>query len=130
MANNIKCPHCGKSFDSEAILTADLTKSIEQQYQQKFNAETENIEANKKQLELDQQAFEEKKKKENELFAQKLHQEKLKMEEHHQQEKVLMEVTMKQQIQKSVSGDFENKIKMLEQNALDTEERLKLSRQK
>ena len=130
MANNIKCPHCGKSFDSEAVLTADLTKSIEQQYQQRFNAEAENIEANKKQLELDQQAFEEKKKKENELFAQKLHQEKLKMEEHHQQEKVLMEVTMKQQIQKSVSGDFENKIKMLEQNAHETEERLKLSRQK
>lgn len=47
-----------------------------------------------------------------------------------EQERKLMQQTMEETIRKSVAGDFENKLRLLEQNNKDNEEKLKAARQK
>lgn len=58
-------------------------------------------------------------KKKNEEFQLKL-----------EEEKKLLQQSLEQNIRKNISGDFENKLRLLEQNNKENEEKLKLSRQK
>jgi hypothetical protein len=119
MANNIKCPNCGHVFDVENVLAADIEQKYQQQYQDKLNQSLSKMEEDKRKLSADQQLFEEKKKKENELFAQKLQQEKLKLE-----------TEIQEQLRKSISADYENKLRLLQNNNNDNEEKLKEARKK
>ena len=119
MANDIKCPNCGHVFDVEDVLAADIEIKYQQQYQQRLQQSLGKVEEDKRKLADEQQQFEEKKKKENEIFAQKLQQEKLKLE-----------TEIQEQLRKSISGEFENKLRMLENNNKDNEEKLKEARKK
>lgn len=119
MTNDIKCPNCGHGFDAGSVLSSKIEKELSIKYQNKLNESLSKVEDDKKKLEADQQLFEEKKKKENEIFATKMQQEKLKME-----------VELQEQIRKSVHNDFENKLKILEGNNAENEEKLKISRNK
>jgi hypothetical protein len=119
MQNDIKCPNCGHVFDVENVIAADLEQKYQQQYQNKLTESLHKIEEDKKKLLQEQQLFEEKKKKENEIFSQKLQQEKLKME-----------TELQEQLRKSITADFENKMRMLENNNKDNEEKLKEARKK
>jgi len=58
-------------------------------------------------------------KKKNEEFMIKL-----------EEEKKIIQQTLESNIRRTISSDFENKLRMLEQNNKDNEEKLKLSRQK
>jgi hypothetical protein len=58
-------------------------------------------------------------KKKNEEFQVKLEEERKRMQQ-----------TLEENIRKTISSDFENKLRMLEQNNKDNEEKLKVSRQK
>ncbi len=119
MANNIKCPNCGHVFDVENVLAADIEKKYQQQYQDQLQQSLGKIEQDKKRLQDEQLQFEEKKKRENEIFAQKLQQEKLKIE-----------TEVQETLRKSIASDFENKIRLLEDNSKDNEEKLKEARKK
>ena len=119
MANNIKCPNCGHVFDVENVLAADIEQKYQQQYKDKLNQSLSKVKEDKKKLEADLQQFEEKKKKENEIFAQKLQQEKLKLE-----------TEIQEQLRKSISADYENKVRMLQDSNNNNEEKLKEARQK
>ena len=119
MANDIKCPNCGNVFDVENVLAADIEIKYQQQYQEKLQQSLGKIEQDKKKLEEEQQQFEEKKKKENEIFAQKLQQERLKIE-----------TEVQEQLRKSISADYENKLRILEESNKDNEEKLKEARRK
>jgi len=119
MANNIKCPSCGNVFDVENVLAADIELKFQQQYQLKLKESLVKVDEEKKKLENDLQLFEEKKKKENEIFAQKL-----------QQEKLRLETEIQEQVKKSVTADFENKLRMLQNSNTDNEEKLKEARKK
>ena len=119
MANNIKCPNCGHVFDVEDVLAADIEQKYQQQYQDKLNQSLTKMEEDKKKLATDLQLFEDKKKKENELFAQKLQQEKLKLE-----------TEIQEQLRKSISADFENKLRLLQNSNIENEEKLKEARRK
>jgi hypothetical protein len=119
MANDIKCPNCGHVFDVENVLAADIEKKYKQEFQDKLQKSLSKVEDEKKKLEADQLQFEEKKKKENEIFSQKL-----------QQERQKLETEIQEQMRKSISSDFENRLKLLQQNNADTEEKLKEARKK
>lgn len=58
-------------------------------------------------------------KKKNEEFQQKLEDEKKRMQQ-----------AMEENLRKNIAADFENKVRLLEQNNKDNEEKLKLARQK
>jgi len=119
MANNIKCPNCGHVFDVENVLAADIEKKYQQQYQDQLQQSLGKIDQDKKRLQDEQMQFEEKKKRENEIFAQKLQQEKLKIE-----------TEVQETLRKSIASDYENKIRLLEDNSKDNEEKLKEARKK
>ena len=119
MPTNIKCPNCGTEFDVENVLAIEIEHKYQQQYKDKLNQSLDKIEIEKKKLEADQSSFEEKKKKENEIFAQKL-----------QQEKLRLETEIQEQVRKSVSADYENKLRMLQTSNTDNEEKLKEARRK
>ena len=119
MANNIKCPNCGHEFDVENVLAADIEQKYKQQYQIQLQQSLNVIEEDKKKLQENQQKFEEAKKRENEIFAQKMQQERQKIEN-----------DLKEQITKSTAADFENQLRMLENNNKDNEEKLKEARKK
>jgi hypothetical protein len=119
MATNIKCPNCATVFDVENVLSADVEQKLKQRYEKQLQESLSQINSDKKKLEEDQRAFEEKKKRENELFQQKLQQEKLKMESE-----------LQQQLRKSIASDYENQLRLLKQSAEENEEKLKTARQK
>ena len=119
MANNIKCPNCGHVFDVENVLAADIELKFQQQYKTKLNDSLQKVEEDKKRLDIDKLQFDEKKKKENEIFATKL-----------QQEKLRLETEIQEQVTKSVAADFENKLRILQNNNNDNEEKLKEARKK
>jgi hypothetical protein len=119
MSSNIKCPNCGSEFDVQNVLSADVEQKLRQQFEKQWQQSLNQVNADKKKLEEEQNLFEEKKKKENELFQQKL-----------QQERQKIEIEMQQQLRKSISADFENELRLLKQNNLENEERLKAARQK
>jgi len=119
MNNNIKCPNCGEIFDVENVLSAELEKKIQQEYQEKLNLSLAKIEDDKKRLEEEQKDFEEKKKKENEIFAERLKAEKIKIAKEKEEE-----VTIR------IAADFENKIKMLEDNNAEANNKINEARKK
>lgn len=119
MSNLIKCPNCQHEFDVEDVLSTEIEKKLQQQYQDKLNESLHRMQADKQQLEADRKLFEEKKKKENELFAQRLQQERTRLEQELQQD-------LKQKLQL----DFDNQIKLLEQNNREQEAKLKEAREK
>ena len=119
MANDIKCPNCGHVFDVENVIAADIEQKLQEQYKEKLQQSLGKLEDEKKKLEADQVMFEEKKKKENEIFAQKL-----------QQEKIKMEADIQDQLRKSIAGDYENQLRILQDRSAESEEKLKESRKK
>ncbi|HZF65265.1 MAG TPA: DUF2130 domain-containing protein [Chitinophagaceae bacterium] len=119
MPTNIKCPTCSTVFDVENVLSADVEQKLKQQYDKQLQQSLQQINTDRKRLEEEQNLFEEKKRKENELFQQRL-----------QQEKIKMESELQQQLRKSISADFENELRLLKQTKADNEQRLKLARDK
>ena len=119
MSTNIKCPNCATVFDVEDVLSADVELKFKEKYEKQLQQSLALVNEDKKKLEEDQRLFEEKRRKENELFQEKLKQEKQKLE-----------AEIQQQLRKTISGDYENKLKLLQQNASENEEKLKTARQK
>jgi hypothetical protein len=118
-ATHIKCPNCSHEFDVQDVLSADAEKRIKQQYEQQLEQNKAAINAEKKKLSEQQAEFEEKRKKENEIFQQRLNTEKEKMQ-----------TEMQQQLRKSIAGDYENRLKMLQDNMEEKETKLKEAREK
>ncbi len=104
MASPIKCPNCGNEFAIE--------DSFSEEYKQKLEADK---------IELRAQMANFKKEKEEELLK--------KTKEFQQREKEL-QLSIEQNLRRSISADFENEVKMLKQNNRDAEEKLKNARQK
>jgi hypothetical protein len=117
--HNIKCPSCGNEFDVQDVLSADMEQKIKQQYEKQVQDAQAQLAREKKKLEEDQASFEEKRKNENSLFQQKL-----------QQEKQKIEAELNQQLRKTISDDFENRLRLLQQSAAENEEKLKAARHK
>jgi hypothetical protein len=119
METLITCPNCNYKFaPREAIAQA-----LEKEYQEKFDQDrkrlSEQFSAQQKQLQQQQLEFEKKKEKENELFAERMEKEKQKIQNE-----------LQEKLRKSISNDFENQLKLLQQSNSDNEEKLKLARQK
>ncbi len=119
MANEIKCPNCGNVIDVENILAADIENKYQQEYKVKLNQSLQKVEAEKKMLEASQAEFEERKKKTNEIFAERL-----------QAEKIKMETEIQEKLGKSIALDFENQLKLLQENNNKNEEKLRESKKK
>lgn len=72
MKTQIKCPSCGHKFNLEEVLTEDVEKSIREKYEAQHKEVQLALKKRQDELDRQQQDFDEKKKRENELFADKL----------------------------------------------------------
>jgi len=115
----ITCPSCKHQFEPEDA----IAKSLEKEYDEKFNQERQKLlrQFSEKEnlFQQQQKEFEKKKEKENELFAERMEKEKLKLENE-----------LQQKLRKSISNDFENQLKLLQETNNDNEDKLKSARQK
>ena len=119
MATDIRCPSCGNVFDVEEVIANELEEKLKKDYVQKLQQSLNGLEEERNKLQREQAVFEEKKRRENELFQQRLAQEKQKLEEE-----------IQKQLTRSITSDFEHKLRLLEQSNQDQEEKLKMARRK
>jgi len=119
MNNNIDCPNCGALIDVESVIAGEMEKKYQQQYQLKLNESLEKLSHDKQELMKEQEQFEAKKKRENEIFLERLAAEKNQMEKN-----------LREQLSQSISSDYHNKIEMLEQQKAASEKKVEEARQK
>jgi hypothetical protein len=112
MTTDIKCPNCGHMFGIGDAMEEEIKKELREKMVDYVKKKDE--EFAKREKELARQAQD----KENE-FAKRL-----------QEEKTNLQQSLEQNLRKSITADFENTVRLLEQNNKDNEEKLKLSRQK
>ena len=115
----ITCPGCKNEFESQDAITKVLEKEFEDKYNRQRNELQQQYALQQKQLETQQLEFEARKRKENELFAERI-----------QKEKQKIEAELQLQLRKSIGGDFENQLRILQESNQDNQEKLKAARQK
>ncbi len=71
-STQIKCPNCGTFIDVQDILAHQLEEEIKQKYQSQLADEQKKVAEQEEKLKNEKEAFELKKKQENELFQERL----------------------------------------------------------
>ncbi len=112
MPTDIKCPNCGHQFPLEEAVSEDYKRELRDQM-----------------VTYKKQKDDEFAKKEQEWRIQ-LQQKESDALKQIQAEKIKLQQQLEEQLRKSITGDFESKLKFLEQRDAENEEKLKLSRQK
>jgi len=112
--NTIHCPNCGEMIDVSEVLRHQLEEDIKQKLHRELAKERSKYENELELLQKQKLDFEEKKKKENELFQEKL-QQKLK------EEKLVLESAIKLKLNEEQSERF----KLLENELNQKQEQLK-----
>ena len=119
MPTDIKCPNCGHSFPMEDAVAEEYKKDLRDRMQ-KFVGEKE------KEFQKKADDFA---RREKELLQQSQQQETLfagKLDE----ERRRIQTATEQTLRRSITSDFENKLRLLEDANKDNEEKLRTSRQK
>lgn len=98
--NQINCPNCGTAIDVQDILSHQLEEEIKQKYQAELNTAQQKFKAEQEMLAKAQADFEEKKKRENQLFQDRL-------EKQMAQEKKLLEDKLKSKLATEQAEQFE-----------------------
>lgn len=110
----IHCPNCGKTIDVSEVLRHQLEEDIKQKYQREAAKERHKIEKEAEVLQKERELFEEKKRRENELFQDKLNQRV-------KEEKLILETSIKAKLTDEQSERF----KLLENELNQKQEQLK-----
>ena len=111
MATDIKCPGCGHKFPMEEAVSEQYKKDLREQM-----------------LAFNRKKEEEFQKKLDEVYRQSLQQQHA-YEKKLAEEKKNLQATLEESIYKTIAGDFENKLKMLQESNRQNEEKLKQARQ-
>lgn len=109
---DIKCPSCGHEFPLEEAVSEEYKKELREQ-----------VQVYKKQKE------EELARKEQE-WQQRLQKKEIEFSEQMQSERARLREQLEENIRKTITSDFENKLRILELNKKENEEKLKDARQK
>jgi hypothetical protein len=112
MATEVKCPSCGFGFPIEEVMAEEYKKELRI-----------------KMMDYTRQKEEEYRKKDEE-FLSKERQQQAAFEQRLNNEKKQLQQTLEDNLRKTISQDFENQLVLLKNSAAETEEKLKLSRQK
>jgi hypothetical protein len=112
MATQIKCPNCSHAFAIEDAVSEEYKKELREQMLQ-FNKRKEAEFAEKEKMLKDEAQ------KKEAAFQQQLLQQKKQLQEE-----------LAQSIRKNVAADYENQLKILEEQHKSNEEKLKLARDK
>ncbi len=139
MAQQIECPNCGHHFDIEEVIQHHAEEKIRREFAAKFQEQAKSVQELKQQLELEKSEFEQKKVKENALFAERLEQrmgeERVKMaarlmEEQGQKMKMLESEMADKKKENLELKQKEVDLLRMKQNLQDEKEALKLQVEK
>ncbi len=109
---NITCPKCLHQFEAGESMRAEMKDQL-----------------NKQMIDWKQGKETEFKQKEQQ-FQQLLKQKEEEANKRHELDKKQLQTELQMSIQKKVAEDFENKLRLLEENAAESAEKLKMARQK
>jgi len=98
--SQIKCPNCDSNIDVQDILSHQLEDEIKQKYQAQIIIDKKRYEAGEEKLKQKKLDFEKTKKKENELFQERL-------DSQLKEEKKAIEVKLKSKLKEELSEQFE-----------------------
>jgi hypothetical protein len=112
MSTEVKCPGCGYTFPIEEVMTEEYKKELREKMNS-FKKEKD------EELRIKLEEFSKQSQRQQIEFERKLSEQKLKLQEE-----------INESARKSITGEFENKIKMLEIANKESEEKLKLGREK
>lgn len=112
MATEVKCPGCSQSFQIEEVMAEEYKKDLRQKMQV-----------------FTKQKEEEFRRKQEEFLAREK-QQSLVFEERLASEKKQLQLQLEQNLRKSIASDFENERAMLISSNKESEEKLKLARQR
>jgi hypothetical protein len=111
MATDIKCPGCGHKFPMEEAVSEQYKKDLREQM-----------------LAFNRKKEEEYQKKLDEVYRQSQQQQHA-YEKKVAEEKKALQANLEETIYKTIAGDFENKLRMLQESNRQNEEKLKQARQ-
>lgn len=130
MATEIKCPNCGHQFPMEEAVTEEYKKGLREQMQAFINnKEKEFIKKQDDFVRREKELVQQAQQREKELAQFSQQQEaafNLRLEE----EKRQVQMAVEQSLRKTITGDFEHQLRLLEDANKDNEEKLKASRQR
>lgn len=112
MLTEIKCPNCGHQFEPNESIREEVQKELRDKMKEWQKKKDEEFARKEKEL-SEQIAITEKD------FAKKL-----------QDEKTALQQQLEETLRKSISSDYENRLKLLAESNKDNEEKLKAARQK
>ncbi len=112
MSTEVKCPGCGFKFPIEEVMNEELKQNLRNQM----------IAFKKKQEEEFQ--------KKQEEFLRKEAQQKLFYEEQLKNEKNKLALELEKDLRKNIASDFENQLSFLQKQKSESEEKLKIAREK
>lgn len=112
MSTEIKCPNCNHTFPIEEVMAEEYKQDLREKM---ISFTKQKDEEYQKKLEV----FEQQKKQQELAFEQKL-----------AQEKTALQASMAENLRKTISADFESKLKLLDETNKENEEKLKLARHK
>lgn len=118
MSTTIICPNCRNEFEPQAAIAEVIAREFDEKLLLEKNKLSNEFQKLQTILEKERKEFEEKKKIENDLFADRL-----------QKEKVKLQTEIQEQMTKSIAGEFENKMKLLQDSNRNNEEKLRIARQ-
>ena len=104
----IKCPNCGTSIDVQDILSHQLEEEIKQKYQSQIAKTKKEYELEQEKLKQDKLRFEQAKKRENELFQERL-------ENQLKADKREIEIKLKQKLKDEQTMKFPSVVEILMQ---------------
>jgi hypothetical protein len=119
MATDIKCPKCGFAFPMEAAVSEEYKKDLHNKMVAYKKQKDDEVKRHKEELELKEKSMQDLLMKTEQEHARKLAEER-------NQIRHLLE----QELRKSIAGDFENKIQLLQEANIQTDEKLREARRK
>lgn len=123
MPTEIKCPNCNHAFPIEEVMAEEYKKELREQMASFKKKQQEDFDKKA-------QALEQQKKQQEELFEAQKKQQELAFEQRLAKEKEALQTAVSENLRKSISADFENRLKMADESNKENEEKLKAARQK
>lgn len=123
MSTEIKCPNCSHAFPIEEVMAEEYKQDLREKMVS-FTKQKEEEFQRKAEL------FEQQRKQQEAVFGKQKKQQELAFEQKLAQEKATLQATLAENLRKTISADFENKLKMSEDANKENEEKLRLARSK
>lgn len=118
MPTTIKCPNCAHEFPLEDALNDELKISIEKEKQELRQKMSDHLKKKEEEIAKKEKEWQLQLQKKDNDFAQQI-----------KSEKEQLQKQLEESLRKTIASDFENKLRLLEQNNKDNEEKLKEARQ-